>query len=129
MGLVLRYEIPRSLPYFCVRIRDRIWVSREDKYDHNWKEYYPIIKEYNRRNLTSDGDITRAFAGIVELIGSHTKQSFYFDLPMAMFNIAMLWQPSSPNPRQRLARTVPDRGLIIPSWSWMGWQCDINLDS
>ena len=23
MGLVLRYEIPRSLPYFCVRIRDK----------------------------------------------------------------------------------------------------------
>jgi len=67
-----------------VRIRDRIWVSREDKYDHNWKEYYPIIKEYNRRNLTLDGDITRAFAGIVELIGSHTKQSFYFGLPCSI---------------------------------------------
>ena len=85
-----------------------------------------ILRIYNKRNFTYPEDSLNAFAGIAFSISPALGGGFVSGLPIAFFDIALLWQPEDKIFR-RVARD-PKKNHCLPSWSWAGWSGDVILD-
>jgi hypothetical protein len=92
--------------------------------DLNW--LYWILRVYNKRSFTYPEDALYAFDGIALLASQPLVGGFVSGLPMAFFEIALLWQPEGKITR-RVPR-CPEKPCCLPSWSWAGWSGAIHFD-
>ncbi|KAI1734076.1 HET-domain-containing protein [Xylaria scruposa] len=83
------------------------------------KYYIALIRQYNSRGLTFPEDGLNAFMGITTKLTDYFPDGFLWGLPIALFDIALLWQPDEDMTQRRSKR---DDALQLPSWSWVGWQ-------
>ncbi|KAF4635232.1 hypothetical protein G7Y89_g2875 [Cudoniella acicularis] len=108
-------------------VQKPVWESRGWTY----QEYL-----FSRRRLIFDGNF-QAFdspprwtpvdpTGISFSISSALAGGFVLGLPIAFFDIALLWQPDDKIFR-RVARD-PKKRNCLPSWSWAGWSGAIEID-
>lgn len=51
---------------------------------------------------------------------------FICGLPQTFFDDALLWQPCSPLQR-RFSNTRGNNNVVLPSWSWAGWEGEIQI--
>ena len=80
-----------------------------------FETYKNFVRDYASRNLTNSSDVSNAFRGIEERLGSQFDfKGFLYGLPAAYFNRALLWSSEGHFPGRRLKQ--------FPSWSWMGWK-------
>jgi hypothetical protein len=95
-----------------------------------FEEYSKIVSEYSRRDLSFQGDVLDAFAGLLRRFrASYEPNSlplnYFFGLPSAWFELSLLWNPlaNSPKIRRRGEMYHMRSGVDIPfpSWSWTGW--------
>ncbi|KAI3343537.1 HET-domain-containing protein [Ustulina deusta] len=83
------------------------------------KHYLRFVCEYNARALTFPEDGLNAFLGITTQFMKYFPDGFLWALPIARFDIALLWQPAEDMTRRQPRRA---NALQLPSWSWVGWQ-------
>ncbi|GAW23846.1 hypothetical protein ANO14919_134230 [Xylariales sp. No.14919] len=83
------------------------------------EHYLQVVRRYNTRALTFPEDGLNAFLGITTQFVDKFPEGFLWALPIAWFDIALLWQPA-----EDMTRRYPKRagGVQLPSWSWVGWQ-------
>jgi hypothetical protein len=62
------------------------------------------------------------------VLGSSFLGGFLFGLPVAFFDIVLLWQPWGTIERRVSKRPELPRSHIL-SWSWMGWKGGIDVIS
>lgn len=86
--------------------------------------YSSLVEGYNKRNLGLDSDILPAFSGILERLNPVFHAGFLQGLPELFFDIALLWQPVNVLRR----RTGGAHHAPPPSWSWVAWHGEIDLD-
>ncbi|KAL8366521.1 hypothetical protein RB595_005018 [Gaeumannomyces hyphopodioides] len=107
-----------------------------DSYFPPWPNlhmYLQLVAAYNNRQLTFDDDILAAFAGITTSLRSAFQGGFLFGLPEIFLDVALLWRPMGPCRRrtssgnEMAARKAP--GTALPSWSWIGWQTEVDPHS
>ncbi|PQE16156.1 heterokaryon incompatibility protein [Rutstroemia sp. NJR-2017a BVV2] len=87
--------------------------------------YAHLVQEYSTRKLTNDEDGLSAFSGIVEVVSLQFPGDFTQGLPEFQFDTALLWQPNNPMKRRK---TQWNNQRYLPSWSWVGWEGDLDLD-
>jgi hypothetical protein len=87
----------------------------------NFKDFANAVK--NTRVLTFLEVGLNAFLGITTKMMDQFPHGFLWGLPIAMFDIALLWQPAEDMARRLSKR--PDAPQL-PSWSWVGWQGHVN---
>ncbi|EDU39818.1 conserved hypothetical protein [Pyrenophora tritici-repentis Pt-1C-BFP] len=86
-----------------------------------------ILQDYNKRSFTYPEDALYAFAGIAFSTSQAFAGGFVSGLPIAFFEVALLWQP-----HDRIFRRVsrdPEKQHCLPSWSWAGWSGVVNFDT
>jgi hypothetical protein len=94
------------------------------------KLFKQAVIDYNRRQLTRDNDIERAFAGVVGNFAD-IYGPFIFGHPAILFDWTLLWQPG---PDARFRSTAAgrfheeDESKVTPNWSWMSMQGRLRLD-
>ncbi|KAK1659902.1 heterokaryon incompatibility protein-domain-containing protein [Colletotrichum godetiae] len=86
--------------------------------------YARLVALYNKRVLTFDHDVHDAFAGVLSAFGQSFHGGFICGLPRIFFDAALLWQPYEP-----LVRRASHLTSALPSWSWMGWQGNLQSES
>ena len=89
-------------------------------------QYLRMIQNYNTRRLTYPDDGLAAFSGVLSTLSRTFTGGFIWGLPQMFFDVALLWQPFTPLNR-RLSRN--NDTPILPSWSWAGWQGEIDPTS
>ena len=57
------------------------------------RKYFRSVEEYTNRTLTYQTDILNAFAGILTIQELEFNSKSYQGLPIAIFDMALLWQP------------------------------------
>ncbi|KAH0565586.1 hypothetical protein GP486_001019 [Trichoglossum hirsutum] len=82
------------------------WPSR--RLEH-WGEKLNL---YSYRNMTYAGDAVKAFAGVLQRLGTIYPKGFFWGLPVDDFDWALTWRPQVP----------PTRRKGFPTWSWAGWK-------
>ena len=87
-----------------------------------------VLRIYNNRLFTYPEDALNAFAGISYLCSPAFAGGFVSGLPVASFDIALLWQPASTKFRRRTAKHQ-NANHCLPSWSWAGWSGPVSMDS
>ena len=85
--------------------------------DNDLGEIEGRIQNYSQRELTSETDIYRAFAGIGRQVRRQLKCDLCHGLPSILFDWFLLWQPLREKDGQAIRRRA-----VAPSWSWAGWR-------
>jgi hypothetical protein len=115
--------IKQNLPHSTIRSHQ--WLFQLPYPD--LKKYNELVAAFNVRQLTHPQDILRAFAGITSSLSSKFDGGFLCGLPVLFFDIALLWRPFGP--LKRRISSDPATQSCIPSWSWAGWQGEIDQKS
>jgi len=89
--------------------------------------YARLVSRYNRRDLTFAADAIDAFAGVLSDLSRVFTSGFISGLPVFCFDAALLWQPWG-LAQKRFNDSMAD-SYDLPSWSWVGWHCDVNSES
>ncbi|KAJ3949125.1 uncharacterized protein N0V96_000237 [Colletotrichum fioriniae] len=90
----------------------------------DFHRYARLAALYNKRVLTYDHDVHDAFTGVLSAFGQSFPGGFICGLPRIFFDAALLWQPYDP-----LVRRTSHLSSALPSWSWMGWQGNLQSES
>jgi hypothetical protein len=93
--------------------------------DPNIGQYGQLLGVYNKRQFTYSADALNAFAGIISSLTRAFKGGFFCGLPVMFFDLALLWQPQEAITR-RTINADDSSDIIPPSWSWAGWQGEID---
>ena len=89
------------------------------------------MEGFTKRKLTYSEDILDAFTGILVAFSRRFHSRFICGLPLTFIDSALLWQPSLTGARfsrrvQKESGTVI--GPYLPSWTWAGWDGEIEYD-
>lgn len=90
-------------------------------------QYLRMIQNYNMRQLTYPADGLTAFSGVLSTLSRTFTGGFIWGLPQMFFDVALLWQPFTPLNRRSFRNN--DTSIMLPSWSWAGWQGEIDPTS
>ena len=85
--------------------------SPSEKYKH-WGDE---LRVYSYRTMTKAEDALHAFSGVLQALETEYEDGFFWGLPVADFQWALLWEAGVP----------PKRRGGFPSWSWAGWETRI----
>jgi hypothetical protein len=85
--------------------------------------YWRLVRDYTKRELTFEDDIVDAFRGIMEAIPGE----FFWGIPAWNFGTRLLWhhRDHSSTPVEASVRRFC--ALKIPSWSWFAWKGCVEL--
>lgn len=91
----------------------------------NFSGYGKLVSAYNNRDLTHAEDAVAAFAGVTTQLSRIYSGGFNCGLPEIFFDVALLWQPWRTVER-RISSGVRSTNSCLPSWSWAGWQGEVD---
>jgi hypothetical protein len=95
-----------------------------DMYRYAW-----LLSIYNQRALSFPKDAVNAFSGALFDLGKAFPGGFISGIPVLFFDAMLIWQPYTPVNRRTVVHDQLRRGDLLPSWSWVGWQGDIDSES
>ena len=86
-----------------------------DSPTHRLEHWGAKVTLYSYRSMTKDEDALNAFLGVLQRLETMYESGFFWGLPVADFQWALLWQSQSP----------PERRKGFPTWSWAGWKTGV----
>ncbi|KAL1616425.1 hypothetical protein SLS56_011416 [Neofusicoccum ribis] len=108
------------------RKKDEYTLRGPDATFPSFVDYCSLVSNHLQRDLSYEEDVINSFSGILSSL-SHAFGSFYYGLPEVFFTLALLWQPRYLC-RRRLNTTTKQVAMELPSWSWAGWTCEVDLE-
>jgi hypothetical protein len=101
-----------------------------------FESYCKSVMEVCRRDLSFEGDILDAIAGLLRSIKSSYRSpdrslTFHFGLPSTWFEQALQWTPDLTSKVRRRTAKCHTTSLLevpFPSWSWSGWIGQIDFE-
>lgn len=121
------YEPPDSET--TVKLPNNSWdAPREQKWRSQLETFLGRVSAYTERQLTYDSDILDAITAVLgefdgempDIQNAHITNSDYYGLPSAAFDFAVCWLETKHDPLSRR--------YGYPSWSWLGWKCQVSFD-
>jgi len=102
--------------------------STGDQGWHRMTAYSFLVAQYNARDLTYDGDVLAAIAGVHEVLQSHFPNGFRYGIPVVEGDqmASLTWRVSG-GARRRVAFVAGTTINKLPSWSWIGWQGSVEF--
>jgi hypothetical protein len=85
-----------------------------------------LLGVYNKREFTFSRGTLHALDGIISSLTAF-DDGFLWGLPLMFFDLALLWQPQERLTRRSRSKVGPD-DIVPPSWSWAGWQGELDTD-
>lgn len=101
----------------------------------HFPRYLETVYHYNNREFTNPQDVLRAVSGCLRRLGEEFtdsfKDGFLCGLPRHKFHESLLWQPLGDATRRQCncERHHESPHQDLPSWSWCGWKCGLDLQS
>ncbi|KAF4627891.1 hypothetical protein G7Y89_g10261 [Cudoniella acicularis] len=84
-----------------------------------------MISAYNKRELTYPEDVLDGFAGPASVLTKNFPGGFLCGIPITFFDIFLLWRPKD-GMKRRTPKNPHFQRLCLPSWSWIGWQGQLD---
>jgi hypothetical protein len=88
-----------------------------------------LLSIYNQRALSFRKDAINAFSGALFDLGKAFPGGFISGVPVLFFDAMLIWQPYPPLTRRTVEHDEMSDDSLLPSWSWVGWQGDIDSES
>ncbi len=116
----LRMEAPiqNPVPTFGTGVLRSPFIPQSRVYSGRLEKYSTLLTLYKYRSLTKQSDAIHAFAGVLQALEkSEYTEGFFWGLPIADLNWALLWNSQAWWPLKRREG--------FPTWSWAGWEGSI----
>ncbi|KAI1435586.1 heterokaryon incompatibility protein-domain-containing protein [Xylaria sp. CBS 124048] len=82
--------------------------------------YDSSINNYTRRRMTNETDSLNAFRGMLTALSKQAfPQGFIQGLPLRSHPYSLAWVHSR--------GVTPKRRAMFPTWSWVGWEGEVNI--
>jgi hypothetical protein len=94
----------------------------------NFHRYSRLAALFTTRYFTYPEDALDAFAGASTAFARTYAGGLVTGLPQMIFDAAMIWQPYQPLQRRKAA-IIPPGKAVLPSWSWVSWQGNVQSES
>ncbi|KAG4438243.1 hypothetical protein IFR05_006271 [Cadophora sp. M221] len=95
-------------------------------------QYGEMVEGFTKRKLTFSDDILDAFTGILVALSKRFRSRFICGLPMTFIDSALLWQPALNEAKfsRRVRQDEDGKAMVpyLPSWSWAGWEGEVEYD-
>ena len=101
----------------------------------HFARYLQTIYYYNSRGFRNPQDVLRAITGCLRRLREDFSESFssgfIYGLPIDKFHESLLWQPRGTSSKRACRCDNHDESphQELPSWSWCGWKCELDLQS
>lgn len=112
---------------------DNHWATRPRGYETKltpspsmW-DYTPVLAQFNTKALTIAEDAPRAFAGIQAMLHRVHPGGLLFGLSEFFFDVFLAWSSLYSDVERRGSDPTAKFREGLPSWSWMGWQGDVDF--
>ncbi|KAA6410865.1 MAG: hypothetical protein FRX48_05175 [Lasallia pustulata] len=89
------------------------------------KDYQYYVMEYADRDMSNKSDVLLAFKGIESILRQSMDSDFCYGLPAYKFDWALLWTLTGPH-KKREVIVKGSRRIFFPSWTWAGWDSQIE---
>lgn len=88
------------------------------------------LSYYTHRNVSYPSDILKAFEGVKAVLSDAFKTDFWQGIPEKILAQALCWQLKGSFYRRR-NRPVgqPPSKPLFPSWTWAGWDSQVDLNT
>jgi hypothetical protein len=89
--------------------------------DGLWEQYYRLVLQYSRRQLSFQDDCFNAFRGILQHLSKVSGEEFFWAMPRSYFERSLIWSGSTDR-RLAFYPSADGKGkCCFPSWSWISW--------
>ncbi|KAH8714067.1 heterokaryon incompatibility protein-domain-containing protein [Phaeosphaeriaceae sp. PMI808] len=91
--------------------------------------YELALSNYTYREVSYSSDILNAFEGIKVVLSDAMQSDFWQGIPERILAQALCWQLRGSFSRRR-NRPIggPPSEPLFPSWTWAGWESNVNLN-
>ncbi|KAF2679953.1 hypothetical protein K458DRAFT_313182, partial [Lentithecium fluviatile CBS 122367] len=89
--------------------------------------YARLVALYNQHDPKYSEDALDAFQSVLSRLSYAFEGGFISGLSTLFFDAALLWQPYYRVSRRKASKDPSE--AVLPSWSWVGWQGNINSES
>ena len=89
-------------------------------------QWASLVRRYNGRKLTFDGDVINAFSGAAAIFQRLCNGGLLWGIPEMFFDHCIIWLPGCTLRRRRLDSDSSSASKL-PSWSWVAWEGAISL--
>ncbi|KAH7088955.1 heterokaryon incompatibility protein-domain-containing protein [Paraphoma chrysanthemicola] len=97
---------------------------------HMWVSYEMALSSYTHRDVSYPADILKAFEGIKAVLSDAFRTDFWQGMPEKILAQALCWQLRGPYKRRRNRPAgQPPSKPLFPSWTWAGWDSQVNLNT
>ena len=103
-----------EVPTFGTGVLRSPFIPESSPYDGRLDKYSTLVTLYKYRSLTKHSDAINGFSAILQALEqSEYSDGFFWGLPIADLNWALLWEGR---------RGSPQRQKDFPTWSWANWR-------
>lgn len=88
-----------------------------------------LVHFFNKRNLGFDEDVFNAFSGLQTYLNRLYPSGLVLGHPELFFDISLCWRAEGSLRRRKVSEAYtgdPVRNRL-PSWSWVGWQGEVDF--
>lgn len=119
-GVHHSHEVFESETIMPTETFSRIWTPWP-----NLESYLDIVVRYTERDLSYADDALNAFEAFITVYGRTMYGGILHGVPELFFSNVLLWTPRPLTKR----RTDGDGNVMkqFPSWSWAGWQGEVEF--
>ncbi|KAF2247538.1 HET-domain-containing protein [Trematosphaeria pertusa] len=124
-------DLPASAPLSYSTLNGNVSVTRSPAFE----KYASLVADYTHRRMSYSSDVLRALSGILPTLSKtfarrskEDHEVFRYGLPETLIDVALLWQPVGPLKRRRHCTKPTCTEPYMPSWSWAGWEGDVEYD-
>ena len=111
-------ELRSAYAYKDLAFREPQWPDLE--------QWASLVRQYNGRKLTFDGDVINAFSGAAAIFQRQFNGGLLWGIPEMFFDHCIIWMPGRTLRRRRLDSDSSSASKL-PSWSWVAWEGAISL--
>lgn len=97
------------------------WLDHGRLHPDIYIGYHGVVQGFAFRELSYPLDAMNAFAGVSNHVSEVFGARMKYGLPNSVFDWAMLWRTQNPLKQRET------KDLSFPSWSWIGWEGNIEL--
>ena len=103
-----------EVPAFGTGVLRSPFIPESSPYESRLDKYSTLVTLYKYRSLTKHADAINGFSAILQALEqSEYSEGFFWALPIADLNWALLWEGQEAS---------PERQQEFPTWSWANWR-------
>lgn len=106
-------EFPDNTLLKILRDGDIQYMKGGERIGRAFDAYKKVVEMYTKRQLTYEGDIIKAFSGVLAALNTAFTTDYWCGLPASVLDLALLWTPAEKTFRRGKDDSMPSLQTLV----------------